>query len=117
MGDTFGDLEVMLSGGPGKSSRKGVRVRGELPLQACGGLTAWPKPLQRYQRNRGLALKIRARGLKALYHPGAAALVTQLIPASHRTPEKEQKGSYQRCRAPYSNFVAVAPCWQKTMCV
>jgi glucosyl-dolichyl phosphate glucuronosyltransferase len=76
-------------------------------LQACGGFhpDCLPKPLQRYQGNgeTGLALKMRARGLKALYHPEAA--VRHVIPASRLSPESfEQKGFYQGVGGSYSNI-------------
>jgi len=76
-------------------------------FSACGGFNpdCMPKPLQRYQGNgeTGLALNIRARGLKALYHPEAA--VKHVIPASRLTPESfEQKGFYQGVGGSYSNI-------------
>jgi glucosyl-dolichyl phosphate glucuronosyltransferase len=76
-------------------------------FQACGGFhpDCLPKPLQRYQGNgeTGLAFEMRARGLKALYHPGAA--VKHVIPASRLTPESfEQKGFYQGVGSSYSRI-------------
>jgi glycosyltransferase involved in cell wall biosynthesis len=67
-------------------------------FQECGGFHPdyLPKPLQRYQGDGeiGLALKMKARGLTALYHPGAA--VKHVIPAARLTPESfEQRGFYQ----------------------
>jgi glycosyltransferase involved in cell wall biosynthesis len=76
-------------------------------FQACGGFhpDCLPKPLQRYQGDgeTGLALKMKARGLKALYHSGAA--VKHVIPASRLTPESfEVRGFYQGVGDSYSNI-------------
>jgi hypothetical protein len=61
--------------------------------------------LQRYQGNgeTGLALEIKGRGLKALYHPGAA--VTHLIPGTRLTAESfEEKGFYQGVGRSFANI-------------
>jgi glucosyl-dolichyl phosphate glucuronosyltransferase len=76
-------------------------------FQACGGFhpDSMPKPLQRYQGDGevGLALKMAARGLKALYHPGAA--VKHVIPASRLTHQScEQKGFFQGVSDSYTEI-------------
>jgi hypothetical protein len=76
-------------------------------LQACGGFhpDGVPKRLLRYRGDGeiGLALKIKARNLKALYHPGAA--VKHVIPVSRLTPESfEQKGFYQGVSNSYTKI-------------
>jgi hypothetical protein len=67
-------------------------------FQDCGGFhpDTMPKSLQRYQGDgeSGLALKVKEKNLKALYHPDAA--VTHMIPASRLTGESfEQRGFFQ----------------------
>jgi hypothetical protein len=67
-------------------------------LLACGGFhpDIVPKALQRFQGDgeTGLSLKIKSRGLGALYHPHIA--VTHLIPTSRLTLEAfEQRAFYQ----------------------
>jgi glucosyl-dolichyl phosphate glucuronosyltransferase len=76
-------------------------------LEVCGGFhpDVLPKPLLRYMGNgeTGLAYKMKARGLKAVYHPGAA--VKHRIPASRLTPESfEQRGFCQGLGGSYSNI-------------
>jgi glycosyltransferase involved in cell wall biosynthesis len=76
-------------------------------FQACGGFhpCVLPKSLQRYQGDgeTGLALKMRAGGLKALYHPGVA--VKHVIPASRLTPEHfEQQGFSHGVWNSYANI-------------
>ena len=76
-------------------------------FQACGGFhpDCLPKSLQRYQGDgeTGLALKMRARGLKALYHPGAA--VKHVIPVGRLTAESfQRKGFYQGVGGSYTNI-------------
>src|SRR5262249_38745669 len=97
LGPTRKDVDPLYVQGANFAIRKTT-------FQACGGFhpDCLPKPLQRYQGDgeTGLALKIRARGLKALYHPGAA--VTHVIPAARLTPESfEQKGFYQGVSGSY----------------
>ena len=67
-------------------------------FETCGGFhpDIAPKELQRYQGDEeiGLCHKIKFRGLRAMYHPGAA--VTHVIPATRLTPISfEQRGFYQ----------------------
>jgi glycosyltransferase involved in cell wall biosynthesis len=67
-------------------------------LRECGGFhpDCIPKLLQRYQGDgeTGLSLKIKAKGLIALYHPQVA--LTHVLPASRLTPEAfEQRAFYQ----------------------
>ena len=67
-------------------------------FEQCGGFhpDCIAKTLQRYQGDgeTGLSLKIRERGLLAIYHPNLA--VVHLIPASRLTPEYfEQRAFYQ----------------------
>jgi glucosyl-dolichyl phosphate glucuronosyltransferase len=83
----------------------------------CGGFhpDCLPKALQRYQGDgeTGLSLKIKAKGLSALYHPDVA--VTHIIPVTRLTPESfEQRAfytgvcnSYTRIRG--EGFVEPAP--------
>jgi hypothetical protein len=64
-----------------------------------------PEQLQRYRGDgeTGLALRMRARGGIALYHPGAA--VKHVIPASRLTPESfERKGFCQGVSRSYSDI-------------
>jgi glycosyltransferase involved in cell wall biosynthesis len=90
--------------GPSKKEADPLYVPGgnfairKAAFRECGGFhpDSMPKLLQRYQGDgeTGLALKMRARGLKALYHPGAA--VKHVIPVSRLTPESfEQRGFFQ----------------------
>jgi len=67
-------------------------------FKACGGFhpDCIQTELQRYQGDgeTGLAFKIKAAGLQALYHPGVA--VTHVIPASRLSVESfERRGFYQ----------------------
>ena len=64
----------------------------------CGGFhpDCLPKSLQRYQGDgeTGLTMKIKEKGIAALYHPGVA--VTHVIPASRLAPEAfEERAFYQ----------------------
>ena len=88
-------------------------------FQACGGFhpDLMPKPLQRYHGNgeNGLEFKIKERGLKALYHPGAA--VKHVIPASRLTVESfEQKGFHQGVESSFSSIrrKGFVPVWTKS---
>jgi glycosyltransferase involved in cell wall biosynthesis len=67
-------------------------------FESCRGFhpDCTPRALQRYQGDgeTGLTLRIKASGLRALYHPNAA--LRHVIPRSRLTPESfEQRGFYQ----------------------
>ena len=94
----------LLDLGPAKKEVDALDVWGlnfsirKADFEACGGFhpDSIPKALQRYQGDgeTGLALKIKARGLKALYHPDVS--VKHMILASRLTPESfEQRGFFQ----------------------
>jgi glycosyltransferase involved in cell wall biosynthesis len=76
-------------------------------FEECGGFhpDCIPVPLQRYQGDgeTGLSLKVRAAGLRALYHPWVA--VKHVIPASRMTLESfERRGFYQGVCDSYSEI-------------
>jgi glycosyltransferase involved in cell wall biosynthesis len=76
-------------------------------FKVCGGLHPenLPKPLLRYRGDgeTGLAIKIRSRGLKALYHPGAA--VKHVIPGSRMTPESFEQKAF--CQGVSNSFTGI----------
>jgi hypothetical protein len=76
-------------------------------FETCGGFhpDGLPNALLRYRGDgeSGLAREMRALGLKAIYHPGAA--VKHAIPASRLTPESfEQKGFSQGVTDSYTHI-------------
>ena len=100
LGATRKDVNPLFVGGLNFSIRKTA-------FQACGGFHPdyLPKPLQRYQGDgeTGLALKVKARGLKALYHSGV--WLKHVVPASRLTPEHfEWRGFYQGICDSYANI-------------
>jgi glucosyl-dolichyl phosphate glucuronosyltransferase len=100
LGPTTKEIDPLYVPGANFAIRKAA-------FRACGGFhpDCIPQPLQRYQGDGevGLTLKMRAEGLKTLYHPGAA--VKHVIPASRLTPESfEKRGFYQGVSDSYTRL-------------
>jgi glycosyltransferase involved in cell wall biosynthesis len=91
-------------------------------FQDCGGFhpDTMPKSLQRYQGDgeSGLALNVKEKNLKALYHPEAG--VAHMIPASRLTVESfEERAFFQGVCDSYTQIrrerrvpPAREPCWK-----
>src|SRR5207237_2704434 len=76
-------------------------------FECCGGFhpDCIPAALQRYQGDgeTGLALKVKAAGFRAYYHPGVA--VKHVIPATRMTLESfERRGFYQGVSDSYAEI-------------